>query len=637
MCGICGFLDSGSSRDESELRSSLRAMTDSLNHRGPDSDGAYLAVADGVGLGHRRLAILDLSPEGHQPMFSSSGRYVIAYNGEIYNFESLKPELEAGGAKFRGGSDTEVLLASIEKWGVVEAIQRCVGMFVFALWDQQEKALWLGRDRLGQKPLYYGWDKGVLLFASELKALRQWPKFRPRLDQRALEEYLRYRYIPTPRSIYEGISKLAPGTLVEMRRSAEARLHTYWNPLDCAYQARRQPFEGTFDEAVDCLDQTLTEAVGIRMRSDVPLGAFLSGGIDSSLVVALMQRQSHRPVRTFTVGSYDKDFDESNEARVVAHHLQTEHLELMVSESELLASVPKMATIYDEPFADSSQLPTYLVSKLCREHVTVSLSGDGGDELFGGYNRYLWGPGLWSRLSKLPRNFRILMADALSLPSDGFAGAVVNTLNQATPESRRVRIPADKLKRLARVLPARDANDFYWRLVTDDWKTPTVSPRLANGGWNYREQMMLADTVGYLPDDILTKVDRASMAVSLELRSPFMDHRVYQLAWRFPTEWKVGTGQGKLLLRNLLARHVPDDLFDRPKTGFSVPIGSWLRGPLRTWAQELLSPSRLAESGNLDQVRIQRLWVEHQNGRRDHTHRLWTVLMLQAWLTENSL
>lgn len=631
-----------------ELPSSVRGMVASIRYRGPDDFGVWCDERVGIGLGHARLSILDLSPEGHQPMVSASGRYVISYNGEVYNFAELRSELGVVGQKFRGHSDTEVMLAAFEEWGIEKAVQRFVGMFAFALWDKQTRTLTLARDRLGEKPLYYGWQGEAFLFGSELKALRAHPAFRAEVDRNALALLLRHNYIPAPYSIYQGISKLSPGCLLTVSLSQRnPRIVPYWSGKQAIEAGLAHPFEGSESAAVSALEALLKDAVGQQMVADVPLGAFLSGGVDSSTVVALMQAQSSRPVKTFTIGFHEEGYDEAPHAKSVARHLGTEHTELYVMPKEAMDVIPRLPALYDEPFSDSSQIPTFLVSELARRHVTVSLSGDGGDELFGGYNRYFWATNIWRRVGWVPQPMRAALVGALmALPPSAWNG-VFRWLSRFLPVGWRYANPGDKLHKLAEVLAVRTPEEIYLDLVSH-WKQPTEVVRGTHepptvltdpARWadlpDFEQRMMYLDQMTYLPDDILTKVDRAAMGVSLETRVPFLDHRVVEFAWSLPLSMKIRHGQGKWLLRQVLYRHVPKELMERPKMGFGVPIDVWLRGPLKGWAEELLDEARLQREGYFDPRPIRRKWAEHLTGRRNWSYYLWDVLMFQAWLEAN--
>jgi asparagine synthase (glutamine-hydrolysing) len=644
MCGIAGILGSS----DPELRTAVQRMISSIRYRGPDDSGVWIDERLGIGLGHARLSILDLSPEGHQPMVSANGRYVISYNGEVYNFAELRTELEQASAKFRGHSDTEVMLAAFEEWGIEKAVPRFVGMFAFALWDKQTRTLTLGRDRLGEKPLYYGWQGEAFLFGSELKALRAHPEFRAEVDRNALALLLRHNYIPAPYSIYQGISKLSPGCLLTVLLSQRnPQIAPYWSGKQAIETGLAHPFEGSESAAVSALEALLKDAVGQQMVADVPLGAFLSGGVDSSTVVALMQAQSSRPVKTFTVGFHEEGYDEAPHAKSVARHLGTEHTELYVMPKEAMSVIPRLPALYDEPFSDSSQIPTFLVSELARRHVTVSLSGDGGDELFGGYNRYFWATNIWRRVGWAPQPMRSALAGALmALPPSAWNGVFMG-LSRFLPVGWRYANPGDKLHKLAEVLAVRTPEEIYLDLVSH-WKQPTEVVRGSHepptvltdpARWadlpDFEQRMMYLDQMTYLPDDILTKVDRAAMGVSLETRVPFLDHRVVEFAWSLPLSMKIRHGQGKWLLRQVLYRHVPKELMERPKMGFGVPIDMWLRGPLKGWAEELLDEARLQREGYFNPRPIRRKWAEHLTGRRNWSYYLWDVLMFQAWLEAN--
>jgi asparagine synthase (glutamine-hydrolysing) len=642
MCGLTGFWASPKRGHPAIARN----MAQCLSHRGPDDAGVWVDEAAGLALAHRRLSVLDLSPAGHQPMESGCGRYVLVYNGEIYNHLALRAELtvEGGNADWRGHSDTETLLVALRHWGVAGTLARLNGMFAFALWDARERTLFLARDRMGEKPVYYGCSNGTFLFGSELKSLAAHPDWRGEIDRQVLALYLRYSYVPSPWSIYRGAHKLPPAHYVVVREGGESisEPQCYWNLGAVAEQGITNAV-GDANELTDALDVLLRDAVACRMVADVPLGTFLSGGYDSSTVAAMMQAQSGRPVKTFSIGFHEKGFNEAAHAKAVARHLATDHTELYVTSSEALDVIPKLPVIYDEPFADPSQIPTYLVSWLARQYVTVSLSGDGGDELFAGYNRHVSGPVIWNRISRLPHWARTGLGATFGM----LARIDFDRLIQHLPERAKVPELSNKLDKLACAMKASNGTNFYkdlvshWKnpesVVRDGVEPPTLLDRVHEQPdlSGLREQMLYLDMMTYLPDDILTKVDRASMAVSLEARVPLLDHRVVDFTWRVPTEYKYRDGQGKWLLRQVLYRYVPKKLMDRPKMGFAVPIGHWLRGPLRDWTENLLSESRLRDDGFFRPESVRQKWTEHLSGKRDWQYPLWSVLIFQAWLEES--
>jgi asparagine synthase (glutamine-hydrolysing) len=637
MCGIAG-IHTLAALPSSELEGAVRAMTATLAHRGPDADGVYLDRS--LALGHRRLSILDLSEAGAQPMTSEDGRYTLVLNGEIYNHLELRELL--GPRPWRGTSDTETLLAGLERWRPEKALERLRGMFSFAFWDARLRTLLLARDRLGEKPLYYARIGQTFLFASELKALRAHPEFDPEIDREALAGYLRHSYVPGPRTIYRDAKKLQPGHMLRVDMDGMHEPEPYWSlrgTLDAA-----EPFDGSPCDAADRLEALLREAVRGQMLADVPLGALLSGGIDSSLIVALMQAENPGRVRTFTIGSADPAYDEAAHARAVAAHLGTEHTELVARPEDALELVGLLPEMYDEPFADASQLPTRLVCGLTREHVTVCLSGDGGDEFFAGYNRHFWAPGLWDRFSRVPSPLRRTFAAALRAASPRSLDTAFGLLGAVLPEKYRQRTPGQKLHKLAQALPARSREEMY-ALLASIWPDPAsllvrgtepIQLWQRPGEWpknlGFARWMQYMDAATYLPDDILVKVDRAAMSVSLETRAPYLDHKVVEFAATLPPEMQAEPGRGKLLLRRVLERHVPRELFERPKTGFGIPLGLWLRTALRPWAEELLGEKRLEEQGLLRPAPIRKAWKDHLAGRADNEYKLWNVLMLQAWL-----
>ncbi len=643
MCGFAGIFDPSAARSGEELSGAVLAMAGTLLHRGPDDGGCWVDAAAGVGLGSRRLAVIDLSLEGHQPMSSASGRFVLAYNGEVYNFIDLRKQLERSGVSFRGESDTEVLVEAIEAWGVERALREANGMFAFAAWDRANRVLCLARDRLGEKPLYYGWSRSSLLFGSELKALRAAPGFSPGVDRTALARFLELGRVPAPMSIYEGVSQLPPGAFVELGpdevTSRRAEVKRYWSAYDAASQTGNHQ---TPAEVVEQLEHLLADSVAMRLHADVPLGVFLSGGIDSSTVAALMQARSSAPVRSFTIGFDDPAYDESGAAAAVARHLGTDHTELRVTASEAIEVIGRLPEVYDEPFADASQIPTYLVSRLARRDVTVALSGDGGDELFGGYNRHVYAGRVVNSSRHVPAQLRRSAAGLLRAVPTSTWDRLYTGVERFLPARARHRLPGIKVQKLAGILPAETPGQAY-AVLASTWPE---AARLVRGVSELAphdfgpvpeelrdaaSQMMYLDLVNYLPDDILVKLDRASMAVSLESRVPLLDHRVVELAWRIPVEQKIRNGVGKWILRQVLARYVPIELVDRPKAGFGLPIGAWLRGPLRDWAEELLQPSRLAAEGYLEPDPVARCWREHLSGRHELEAQLWPVLMFQSW------
>jgi asparagine synthase (glutamine-hydrolysing) len=647
MCGITGLFDPGRATSPEEFARVVSAMTATLEHRGPDAHGLWSDAEHGVAFGHRRLAVVELGVEGAQPMVSRNGRWVLVFNGEIYNHPELRGRLANEGVAFRGGSDTEVLLEAVGHWGLEAALDAAEGMFAIGLWDRQDRALHLIRDRFGEKPLYYGWIGRRLAFGSELKALCSVPGFSPEIDRDAVALYLRHNCIPAPHTIYRGVAKLLPGQRIVIGAGSPVGVLpvpiVHWSARDAIDRARDQPLEGSRDEMADRLEEVLSASIASRMEADVPVGAFLSGGIDSSVVVALMQQHSSHRVRTFTIGFANPLFDESADAAAVAAHLGTDHTPLQVGDSAALDLVPQIPDIWDEPFGDVSAIPMHLVSRLARTQVTVALSGDGGDELFAGYNRHAWLERLWARASPLPDRVRRAAGSALLAVPPGLVDGV-GRASALLPARMRIRNPTYKVTKVAKVLSSSGPEDAYLALVSlwDDAESlvlgagDNVSLASRPSEWpaldGITEQMMWLDLVGYLPDDILTKLDRAAMATSLESRVPFLDREVFDVAWRLPLSAKLHEGTTKWILRQVLYRHVPAELVERPKMGFGFPIGAMLRGPLRPWGEELLDEGRLRRQGVLDPEPIRRAWDLHQRGRRDLAYELWTVLALQAWI-----
>jgi asparagine synthase (glutamine-hydrolysing) len=653
MCGVAGYFGRPAVAAAGEVGTLLKSMSDAIRHRGPDSEGQWVSDDELCGLSHRRLSIIDVSPAGAQPMVSHSGRHVIAFNGEIYNFSDLRRDAEVsrGSVAWRGHSDTEVLLELIAELGVSRALARVDGMFALAVYDRQDRSLTLARDAFGEKPLYYGYFRSSLIFGSELKALKAFPGFEPAIDLQALADYFKYAYIPAPASIYEGVFKLPPAHTLTLRPKdvAHGQLSApvpWWDITSTALEARSRPFEASYDEALAQVRDTLTMAVKRRLMSDVPLGALLSGGIDSSLVTAMMQQAGASPVKTFSIGMDEPGFNEAQHARAVAQHLGTEHQELILRPQQVHSVIPDMAAIYDEPFADSSQVSTYLVSRMARERVTVALTGDGGDELFGGYNRYYHAPAVWSRIGSLPAGARRTAAAVAASVSPEAVDRMVALAGALAPRELAAGRAGEKLQKLARVMAATDATAFHDSLLAitgDAGGTLTLTPaaqNLALRGSNlesltFAERAMLLDSGNYMPDDVLVKVDRASMAVALETRTPFLSRDLFMLAWTLPMGFKVSRAQGKRILRDLLYTMVPRDIVDRPKSGFAIPVGSWLRTGLRDWAEEGLSSHALAGAAIFDVTEVRRRWAEHLSGRRDHAAFLWAVLMYQGWRQAN--
>ena len=654
MCGITGIF--GNLRKE-EFDSSIHEMSATLNHRGPDDAGTWINEENGVAFGHQRLSIIDLSSAGHQPMVSPCGRFTTVFNGEIYNHLQLRDKLNTSANKqsWKGHSDTETLVTAFSQWGIEKTLQQLVGMFAIAVWDFKEKRLFLIRDRFGEKPLYYGWSNGVFLFGSELKALQKYKRFSNQIDRGALSLYMKYMYVPTPYSIFKDIYKLEPGCILQIDKGTKPPTLplfapfrdqginiAQWYSISNMAQAGQKNLITDQNDAVDLIEKTLLESVRSQLISDVPLGAFLSGGIDSSVITALMQKVCKDPVKTFTIGFEESSFNEAIYAKEVSRHLGTEHHELYVTSSDAFKVIPHLPTLYDEPFADSSQIPTYLASKLARESVTVSLSGDAGDELFGGYSRYLWGSRVWNKVRWMPLIVRQTLGVAINKISVNTWDSIGNSL----PNSSRVSLMGDKAHRMAhRLKNVKSLDDVYHSLVTEGYKedglvvndkaaliTKLDNNDIVSGIVDSEHRMMLLDSLTYLPDDILTKVDRAAMGVSLETRIPFLDYRVAELAWRLPLDTKINNGETKWPIRQVLYKYVPKVLIERTKAGFAIPVGQWIRGPLREWAADLLNEERIRREGYFNPELVQQLWQQHLSGKYDWTPRLWAILMFQAWL-----
>jgi len=647
MCGIAGLISP--SQNQVDLHESIVGMTRAIIHRGPDDEGFWCDPKIGLALGFRRLSILDLSREGSQPMESACRRYIVIFNGEIYNYADIQRELLQGGYPFafRGTSDTEVLLAAVSHWGLETTLKRVNGMFALVLWDKQNHTLLLARDRMGKKPLYYGWRGNTFLFGSELKALKQHPSFRGEIDLGALALYFRHGYIPSPHTIYKSVYKLPPGSFLTIRPNRPETQETpsfFWSARDAIEKSLSDPFTGSETEAIDGLESLLKSAVGLRMVSDVPLGAFLSGGIDSSTVVAIMQSQLSRPVQTFSIGFDDLRYDESCYAKEVAKHLGTDHTELILSPQQTMECISRLPHLYDEPFSDSSQIPTFLVSQLAKSKVTVSLSGDGGDELFSGYNRYVWGEKIWNFMDATPMLLRSIASHSFLFLSPQTWDALLSKLRWLLPKPLRVRNPADKIHKLSNILRCQDMGALYLQLIShwdpkkalriypEELETALSNRQLRPDINDFTEMMMYFDLIMYLPDDILTKVDRATMGVGLEARAPLLDFRIVEFAWRLPQSLKIRNWESKWCLRRLLDRYVPRHLVERPKMGFALPMDAWLRGPLREWGESLIGESRLIQEGFLNPTAIRQKWAEHQSAKRNWQSELWDVLMFQSWL-----
>jgi asparagine synthase (glutamine-hydrolysing) len=648
MCGFAGFVSPN--RPLSNAQGVSELMGKAIRHRGPDGSGVWIDDTKSIGIVHRRLSIQDLSQHGAQPMAREN--YILAFNGEIYNHLELRKKLNNGSSiSWKGHSDTETLLQGFLKWGIEKTLQRAIGMFAFALWDTQSRSLTLGRDRFGEKPLYYGFQNGTFLFGSDLAALKQHPSFVAEIDTAVLPLYLRYHYIPAPHSIYKGIKKLEAGQTLELSREDLAsqllpESSRYWSFDKAVLEAKRNPFEGSYSEAKRLVNDGILKSVSRQTISDVPLGAFLSGGIDSSTIVAAVQSQLTENVSTFTIGSQDQAFDESTIAKQIAKHLGTKHTEMIATPKDAIDCIPKLPSIYTEPFADASQIPTFMVSMLASQHVTVALSGDAGDEVFGGYNRYLGGATTWESLQRIPEPMRLISAKGLKSLSAHQWDSIFRFLGPALPKSLRMRAPGSNIMKMSNAMMQSSESEFY-RSVTSRWQRPENV--LANeihsvehqpaGVWrfgdgvdlNLAERMMAEDTVGYMTDDILTKVDRAAMFCSLETRVPFLDHELVELAWKLPIHMKIENGTGKKILRDIVHEHVPAEILDQPKTGFGIPIATWLKGPLRDWAENLLNKRDMQTSGLFDASVVHNVWNSHLSGKADNLQQLWPILMFQAW------
>lgn len=653
MCGIAGYISAASVFDDDIIKN----MTATVRHRGPDSAGVYVDRDSGLALGHRRLSIVDLSPAGHQPMVSPSGRYVVVFNGEIYNHNVIRYSLnERGHASWRGHSDTETLLTGFDAWGIEETLKKCIGMFALAVWDKVKRILTLSRDRMGEKPLYYGFQGGggrrVFLFGSELKVLKAHPSFENAINRNSICLLLRHNCIPAPHTIYNSVYKLLPGHILEIpisdiRAGAGEACFTgrpYWSLSEVISDALLNPLVKTADEVVDELEALLGDVVSQQMISDVPLGAFLSGGIDSSLITAIMQSKSNIPVKTFSIGFGDQAYNESHYARAVADYVGVEHTEFVVTSRDALSVIPRLSALYDEPFSDSSQIPTFLVSQLARERVSVSLSGDGGDELFGGYNRYTGTQKWWRAISSVPAPLRQFVALMLSFPKSSTWDYIESAVGRFSGNRYSLPNLGNKVQKIAPLIGASSVLQLYEQVVSH-WLDPVsvvLNSEDPHVGYsnpvalldNPVEMMMALDQMGYLPNDILVKVDRAAMAVGLETRIPFLDQRIVEFAWRIPFGMKIRDGEGKWILRKLLERYLPKEMIDRPKMGFAVPLGDWLRGPLRPWVEDLLDPAQIRAEGYFDAIEVSRKWSEHVSGERNWQYLLWDVLMFQSWFRD---
>jgi asparagine synthase (glutamine-hydrolysing) len=646
VCGITGFWRNSADQSSDWLNQTATTMANTLVHRGPDNSGTWFDQEVGIAFGHKRLSIIDVSVAGHQPMISADGQFVITYNGEVYNFQELRQELKKKGHSFNGHSDTEVILASFVEWGVKSSLERFNGMFAFAVWDRRDRLLWLVRDRIGEKPLYYGVQNGTLFFASELKAIRAHPDFKPQVERNALASFLRYSYVPAPYSIYRGIRKLEPGHFIFFSSPTDTiQSQPYWSLESVVKKGLQNPFSGSEEEIAHELELRLKKTVKSRMVSDVPLGAFLSGGIDSSTIVALMQAQSDRPVNTFTIGFHEQKFNEAVHAMKVAQHLGTNHTELYVSHQDAKDVIPKLPEMYDEPFADSSQIPTHLISALARQHVTVTLSGDGGDELFAGYNRYLIVERLWKITGRIPNVLKNRTADLVAGISPESIERFYDSIEGILPRKMKVSLPSEKLYKLASVLRSSSTpNAVYKRIVSiiHNPKELLVSgceliTKLDDSSlWQEIDNIVLTmiylDLLTYHPNDILQKIDRSAMSVSLETRVPYLDHELVEFIMSLPLRMKIRNGSSKWILRQVLYKHVPQQLMERPKMGFAVPVGDWIKGSMREWAEQLIDKKRIEEEGYFNAQSVGEMWKQHLLGQCNRTHELWNILMFQAWV-----
>jgi asparagine synthase (glutamine-hydrolysing) len=651
MCGFAGFMPSQELKPKSSLI--IKEMIEAIHHRGPDGNGSWQATDGTISLGHKRLAIVDLSNAGHQPMRSYDNHFTIVFNGEIYNHLELREKLSTSLNKnfvWQGSSDTETLLTAITEWGLEAALKRSVGMFAFALWDHKNEKLILARDRMGEKPLYFGKTNDSFIFSSELKSITQFPNFNNQVSKRGLREYLKYNYIPAPWSIYDGIFKLIPGSYAIVTKDHQIKFKNFWSIEDIFSKGKKEPFKN-YDEAIQSIEKSLTEAISLQMLADVPLGAFLSGGIDSSTIAAIMQSQSNDPIKTFTIAFEDPSYNEAPFAREIAKYLGTDHQEVLVTDNEAKEIIPKLSTMYDEPFADSSQIPTHLVCKAARQHVTVALSGDAADELFGGYNRYTWTPIIWNKFSWMPFMMRRILGKIIQFVPPSLVNLFEGWVNLLLPEKKKMKRSSDKFHKIGSSLEfSKTLSEFchHFALV---WQNPDEIINMKNSEDIYSDlsqnktqnyiaqdeisQMMFDDLIAYLPDDILCKVDRAAMSVSLETRVPFLDHRLVEISSRVPLSMKIRSSQGKYILREILYKYIPPELIDRPKAGFAIPVGEWIKGPLREWAEKLLDPIRIKKEGFFNVQQIQKMWRQHQSGTHDWTTKLWGILIFQSWLEKN--